>query len=342
MSIFQKSRTWFFPWLIALALFSSRTYADETGRKIAVGIIGVDTPHATEFTKIFNDPTATGPLADCTVVATYLGGTPDVPRSVELLAEHGKLIREMGVEVVDSIDELLEKVDAVLLESLDGRPHLEEAKKVITAGKPLFVDKPLAGSLADCIEIFQLAEEAGVPCFSSSSLRFSEGVAELRNGKNPQVGKVIGCAAYGPNKPLLPQHMPDLFYYGIHGAETLFAIMGSGCEMVHRIKVGNTDLVVGVWEDGRLGTFRSHGGFGATVYGAKGVALGGKWTGYDPLVVEIARFFQTGQPPVSHEETLEIYTFLEAADESRQYGGAPVSMESVMEKARKKVEEKTD
>jgi predicted dehydrogenase len=339
MSFFNICSSFLFGMLF---LFSSSTvFASESNQKIAVGIIGVDTSHASNFTKIFNDPSATGPTADCTVVAAYFGGTPDVPRSVELLTKHGKLVREMGVEVVDSIDELLKKVDVVLLETLDGRPHLEEAKKVIAAGKPLFVDKPLGGSLADCVEIFQLAEAAGVPCFSSSSLRFSDGVAELRNGTNPQVGKVIGCAAYGPNKPLLPQHMPDLFYYGIHGTETLFAIMGPGCKTVKRTKVGDADLVVGVWKDGRLGTYRSYGGFGATIYGSKGVALGGKWTGYEPLLVEIAKFFKTGQIPVTHDETLEIYTFLEAADESKRQGGAEVSMETVLEKARKTVQDRT-
>ncbi|MEA1950811.1 MAG: Gfo/Idh/MocA family oxidoreductase [Planctomycetota bacterium] len=326
---------------LLISVFSVAGFADEAGPKIAVGVIGVDTPHATDFTRIMNNPKATGPLADCTVVAAYLGGSPDVPKSVDLRAKQGKLIREMGVEVVDSIELLLGKVDAVMLETLDGRPHLKEAKKVIAAKKPLFIDKPLAGSLADCVEIFKLAEAAGTPCFSSSSLRFSKGVAAIRSGNNPKIGKVIGSAAYGPNKLLVPHRMPDLFYYGIHGAETLFSIMGPGCKTVRRIKAGNADLVVGVWKNGRLGTYRSYGGFGATIYGTKGVALGGKWTGYDPLVVEIARFFRTGRPPVSHEETLEIYTFLEAADESKRHGGAPVSMESVLDKARNQVSAKS-
>ena len=312
--------------------------ANDPAQPIRVGVIGVDTPHSTEFARCMNDPQATGPLARCSVVAAYLGGTPDVPASVELGAKFGKKIREMGVEIVDSIPALLERVDAVMINTLDGRPHLQEARQVIAAGKPLFIDKPLGASLAECVEIFQLAEKAGVPCFSSSSLRYAKGIAAIGTGEDPKIGKPLGCAAYGPNHLLEPHRMPDLFYYGIHGAEILFTIMGPGCKTVSRIEAGDNDLVVGVWEDGRIGTYRSHPGFGATVYGTKGVGPSGGWTGYDPLAVEIARFFVTRQPPVSHEATLEIYTFLEAADQSKRQGGCPVSLEEVLTKARQKVE----
>ena len=47
----------------------------------------------------------------------------------------------------------------------------------------------------------------------------------------------------------------------------------------------------------------------------------GGYGGYEPLVVEIAKFFKTGKPPVSAEETLEIFAFMEAADESKRKGG---------------------
>ena len=67
----------------------------------------------------------------------------------------------------------------MLLESADGRPHLEQARPVILAGKPLFIDKPLTGSLRDAIEIFRLAREHDVPIFSSSSYRFYERRAEV-------------------------------------------------------------------------------------------------------------------------------------------------------------------
>ena len=124
---------------------------------------------------------------------------------------------KFGVAIVGSIDELLSRVDVVLLESVDGRPHLEQARPVFQAHKPVFIDKPVAGSLADAIAIFELARTTNTPCFSSSSLRFSPGIAGMRT--NAKVGDVLGCDAYGPCS--LEEHHPDLFWYGVHGVETL-------------------------------------------------------------------------------------------------------------------------
>jgi hypothetical protein len=258
------------------------------------------------------------------------GGSPDIPASADRVEQFTGELAEMGVQIVDSIDELLGLVDAVLLESVDGRPHLDQVKPVFAAGKRVFIDKPVAGSLADAIEIFRLSKESEVPCFSSSSLRFSPGILGMRNDE--RVGKVLGCAAYSPC-PLEPHH-PDLFWYGIHGVETLYTIMGPGCVSVTRAATGDTDLVTGVWKDGRIGTYRGlRGGaqpYGALVFGEKGVVPSGTYAGYEPLVVEIARFFKTGVPPVSPEETIEIFAFMEAADESKRQGGAPVTLESVI------------
>ena len=251
------------------------------------------------------------------------------------MAGYTKELREKyGVEIVGSIDELLKKVDVVLLESVDGRPHLAQARPVFQARKPVFIDKPVAGTLADAIAIFELAKETGTPCFSSSSLRFSPGIAGMR--KNPKVGDVLGCDAYGPCH--LEEHHPDLYWYGVHGVETLFTIMGTGCESVSRLQTEGTDLAAGVWKGGRIGTFRGLRkgpyDYGATVFGDKGIAPSGGYAGYQPLVVEIARFFRTGKPPVSAEETVEIFAFMEAADESKRQGGKPVTIESVIAKAK--------
>jgi hypothetical protein len=314
-----------------MALSSARA-ADQV-KPIKVGIIGLDTSHVIAFTQAMNDKNAEGPLAVVEVVAAFPGGSPDVPASRDRVEGYTKQLREMGVEIVGSIDELLPKVDAVLLESVDGRPHLEQARPVIKAGKPLFVDKPVAGTLADAVALYKLAQEYNVPCFSSSSLRFSPGILGMR--ADERVGEILGCDAYGPCS--LEEHHPDLFWYGIHGVEILFTIMGSGCESVSRTQTADGELVVGVWKGGRVGTFRGlragKSDYGALVFGSKGIVPSGSYAGYQPLVAEIAKFFQTGKPPVSAEETLEIYAFMEAADESKRQGGAPVTIATVMAKA---------
>jgi hypothetical protein len=308
---------------------------DESARPRRAGIIGLDTSHVTAFTKLLNAPDPKPDLSGVRVVAAYPGGSADFPASRDRVAGYTKELRDQfGVEIVGSIDELLTRVDVVLLESVDGRPHLEQARPVFRARKPVFIDKPVAGSLADAIAIFELARATNTPCFSSSSLRYSSGIAGMRT--NAKIGDVLGCDAYGPCS--LEEHHPDLFWYGVHGVEALFTIMGTGCEKVSRVQTEGSELITGVWKGGRIGTFRGirqgHHDYGATVFGTKGIAPAGGYGGYEPLVVEIVKFFNTGKPPVSAEETLEIFAFMEAADESKRQGGKPVEIETVVAKAR--------
>jgi predicted dehydrogenase len=307
---------------------------DEPSKPIKAGIIGLDTSHVVAFTKLLNDPTPKPALAGVRVVAAYPGGSPDIPSSRDRIAGYTKDLREkFGVAIVNSIDELLAQVDVVLLESVDGRPHLEQAMPVFKARKPVFIDKPVAGTLADAIAIFSLARETGTPCFSSSSLRFGPGVAAIGQ---QGIGEIVGCDVYGPCA--LEEHHPDLFWYGVHGVETLFTILGTGCQSVSRTQTESTELVTGVWTDGRVGAFRGMRKgpykYGGTVFGTKGVAPVGDYGGYEPLVVEIVKFFKAGKPPVSADETIEIFAFMEAADESKRQGGKPVTLESVISKAR--------
>jgi len=312
----------------------SATIAEEQGKMIRLGIIGCDTSHVIAFAKEINNPDATGDLAEIEIVAAYPGGSPDLPASKDRVEGYTAELRNQGIKIVDSIPALLELVDGVLLESVDGRPHLEQVKPVLAAKKPVFIDKPVAGTLADAVEIFRLAAEQQVPCFSSSSLRFSPGIQKMRN--NEEVGDVLGCHAYSPCT--IEPHHPDLFWYGVHGVELLYTIMGPGCQSVSRTHTDGHDVVVGLWEGGRTGVYRGirdgKSDYGATVFGSKSIAPSGSYEGYKPLVVEIAKFFKTGKPPVSADETIEIFAFMEAADESKRQGGAPVTLDSVMAKAR--------
>lgn len=321
--------------LISVIAASSATSGFAEEKTFRLGIIGLDTSHVSEFTKYMNDPAnKTG----CKVVAAYRGGSPDIPASADRLDMFTKELKEKhGVEIVGSIEELCEKVDGVLLESVDGRPHLEQARPVFAAGKPLFIDKPVAGNLPDAIEIFKLSKESGVPCWTSSTWRFTDGMIEVKNGK---VGDVVGCIAYGPCS--LEPHHPDFYWYGIHTAETLFALMGTGCQTVTRTTSGAADVAVGQWKDGRIGIFRGQrheGGVeGFLVFGSKGTYNSRHIGGYPVLLKEIVQFFKTGKPPVSPEETLELFAFMTAADESKAQGGAPVRIDEVMKKAQAEVE----
>ncbi len=317
---------------LAVAAVSSGSFAEE--KPFRLGIIGLDTSHVTHFTSYLNDPAnKTG----CKVVAAYRGGSADIPASADRLDMFTKELKEKhGVEIVDSIEELCNKVDGVLLESVDGRPHLEQVKPVFAAGKPVFIDKPVAGSLADAVEIYQLSKASGVPCWTSSTWRFTAGVEAVRGGK---VGDVVGCIAYGPCS--LEPHHPDFYWYGIHTAETLFALMGTGCETVARTSSSAADVAVGQWKDGRIGIFRGQrhagGQAGFLAFGTKGTHKAGHAGGYPLLLKEVVEFFKTGKVPVSPEETLEIFAFMSAADQSKAQGGAPVRIDEVLAKAKAEV-----
>jgi len=301
-----------------------------------VGIIGLDTSHVTAVTNALNNPKEDVDWGGYKVVAAYpTKGSADMPASIDRLAGFTEKVKDRGVEIVDSIEELLDKVDVVLLESVDGRRHLAEALPVLKAGKMMFIDKPIAASLADTMVIFNAAKKYNVPVFSASSLRYISGAKEVAEGK---IGKVLGADSYGDC--YIEPHHPDLFYYGIHGIEILYAVMGTGCKSVVRVHLDKTDMVVGIWQDDRIGSFRGTrsgtGDFGATVFGEKGIEVLNKSQGYNALWVKIIEFFNTGIVSVSPEETLEEFAFMEAAEESKLKGGVSVDLETVIQRAEKK------
>ncbi len=301
---------------------------------IRVGIIGLDTSHSIVFAKLFNDPAPAAELSGFKVVVAYPHGSRDIESSLKMIPPNIIKAQELGIEIADSIADLLSKCDVVLLETNDGRLHLEQALEVIKAGKRLFIDKPIAASLKDTIAIFEAAQGYRVPVFSSSSLRFMESAQQVVKGK---IGKVLGAEAYSP--AIIERSHPDLFWYGIHGVEILFTLMGKGCVSVSRTFTGNTDYVVGTWDDGRIGTFRGirngRNGYGGTAFGTDGIAVVGPFEGYIPLVVKIAEFFRTGTAPMDPEETLQIVAFMEAAELSKARKGRAVSLADVFKRAQR-------
>ena len=295
---------------------------------IKIGIIGLDTSHAPAFAKYFNVTDTSGNFR---VVAAFPHGSKDIQSSVSRIPKYTEEVKGYGVSIVDSIKKLLETVDVVLLETNDGRLHKEQAFQVIEANKPMFIDKPVAASLADVIAIYKKAGERNVPVFSASSLRYMKTVQDVRH--NDAIGKVLGADTFSP--ATLEPHHPDLFWYGIHGVEILFSVMGRGCESVTRFNKDNMDFVVGFWSDGRIGTFRgTRAGkhdYGGTAFGSNGNMVLGPFDGYDGLAVKIAAFFTSKKTPVEDRETLEIYAFMEAADISKKKGGVSVKLGEVMD-----------
>lgn len=314
-------------------------YGNEKVRpKGKIGIIGLDTSHATAFTKAIND-TYSAQFEGFAVVAAYpTKGSSDMAVSIDRLNRFTSEIKAMGVEIVHSIKDLLTKVDFILLESVDGRRHLEEALPVLKAGKPMFIDKPISNSLERAIALFEASKKYKTPIFSASSTRFSPESVAIMKGKEG-VGKVLGAHTYGPAGTQIG-HL-DMAYYGIHGIEALFTLMGTGCKEVTRLDTPTSTVINGIWNDGRIGIFtatpeEAKASFGGMVHGSEGIAEKIKiLDGYDPLIKEIINFFKSGIAPVSETETLEIFAFMAAADESKARGGKPVNLGEMMNHAHK-------
>lgn len=294
-------------------------------KDLRAGIIGTDTSHVPAFTATL----AKHPEWRVKVVAAFKGGSPDLPTSANRVEGFAKTIADKnGVKIVDSIDALLAEVDVVLLESVDGRPHLAQVTPVFKAGKRVFIDKPLAASLDDARKIAALSKETGTPFFSCSSYRFHPDVPKLRD--NPGVGKVTKVQATSPFNKL--DFHPDLYFYGIHGIEALYAVMGPGCVSVNRKADAAADITTGTWKDGRIGVY--YGPLKASkeklpvlrVTGATGTVDSAGAGGYDGLVQAIAEFFHTGKPPVDSAETVELFEFMTAAQLSKERGGAEVPL----------------
>jgi hypothetical protein len=309
----------------------------EVAKGKRIGIIGLDTSHSAIFTKAFNE-NAGDELRGFKVTAACSQGSRDIASALENVPATTEEMKRMSIPIVNSIEELLDLTDVILLETNDGRVHLEQVMPVFKAGKPVFIDKPIAASLSDAMKIFHAAEHYNVPVFSSSALRFMKSAQAVAGGS---VGEVMGADTYSP--ATIEKTHPDFYWYGIHGIEILFTVMGTGCSEVRRVYTPDTDVAVGVWDNSRLGTFRGlrnagkGRGFGGTAFGKEGIATLGPFDGYDNMLMQIAKFFETGIPPVSAAETLEICAFIEAADESKAKGGTPVYTKDIMHKAEKKL-----
>ncbi len=300
---------------------------------LRVGLIGLDTSHVTVFTQAFNDPKSANHVPGAKVVAAFKGGSADIESSASRVEGYTQqLVEKYGVKIYDSIEELARNVDAIMIEAVDGRPHLDQFRRTLAAKKPVFIDKPLAGTLRDGLEIARLARANGVAVFSSSSLRYGP---EPLAPKFEKIGGVLTAYSVGPAE--LEPHHPDFFWYGIHCVEALFTVMGPGCTTVTRTHTAKADVITGVWADGRVGTAQGNRngfkGYGVTVLGPKGTVTVGEKHSYAGLLSEVMKFFQTKVSPVPLDTTIEILAFMEAADESKRRGGTPVTIAEVMKLA---------
>ncbi len=296
---------------------------------VRLGLVDFDTSHAVEFTKRINhvnigeDQWVEG--------ARVVAGVPGTSKlSPERIPQYTEEMRKMGVPLFEAPDELFDKIDAVLIESVDGSVHMERAMPFLERGMATFVDKPFACSTADARAMIELAERTHAPLFSSSSLRYAPEVIEAR--AHDGLGKLLGAATHGPAPLDATGRNPGLFHYGVHPVEMLYALLGPGCERLSCMKHESGEVATGYWGDGRIGTVRGlRAGaqdYGFTVFGEKSVATRGVGTQfiYRELLKRVIAMFESGKPPIAPRESLEIVAFMEAALASAGKDGAVVAI----------------
>ncbi|MDB5310388.1 MAG: oxidoreductase [Gemmataceae bacterium] len=293
---------------------------------IKLGILDFDTSHAVAFTTRLNH---VGVDKDQFVdgAQVVVGCPGESTLSPDRIPDFTAQMKKLGVPLVDKPGDMIGKVDAVLIESVDGTVHYERARPFLEAGLPCFVDKPFTCSVADARKIIDLAERKKVPVFSSSSLRYAPEVVEF--AADPKPGKLIGCVVYSPaSLSPIPERNAGLFHYGIHGVEVLYTLMGPGCQRVTCVREKGVDVVTGQWKDGRVATLRGlrdgAAGYGFVAFSEKGVKAVTVGTGviYRELCKKIVETFETKKAPLDPAVTLEIVAFIEAANRSGANHGA--------------------
>ncbi len=295
---------------------------------IKVGLVGLDTSHCTAFTRLLHDAEAEFHVPGARIIAAVPGGSDRFSLSRDRVKGFtAELEQEYQVTLYDDIGALAQDVDALMLESVDGRQHPGQFKQM-AIGKPVFIDKPFAVSAKAAREMIELSQDTHTPIMSCSSLRYAAGIADLMRPDE----KIVSCEAFGP-APILEDY-PGLFWYGIHSAEILYTFMGRGCQKVRCIAYEDVDVVIGEWADGRLGMIKGtrfeKNAYGCVVHTGTGATCGIARSSppyYAALLEKVVEFFRTGVSPVDVQETLEIVSFLEAADRSWELGGGVVQLE---------------
>lgn len=293
--------------------------------QLRIGMIGLDTSHAVEFTELLNNKNHPWHISGGSVTIAYPGGSDDFPLSKDRVDGFTAQLRDQyDVRIAASPEMVAEQSDVILLEAVDGRTHLELFRSIAPYGKPVFIDKPFTISAKEANEIYRLSRIHHVKFMSCSAVRYAPSLTAAIHAISKEA--VIGADCYGPMD--LQQTQPGLFWYGVHMADMLYAAMGQGCQQVTAASTEDHDVIVGEWSDGRIGTIRGNRKgnrtFGALIHSQTNSIYANVNADAKPyyaaLLEAVMLMFTGGAPGTDPLETVEIVRFMEAANESRQTG----------------------
>lgn len=294
---------------------------------IKIAVIGLDTSHSIQFSKLMNAPDCPRELkvSGMEAISCLRFETPFQDKKG--LDERQSQLEGWGVKVTEDLDTALEGCDAIMLEINDPAYHLQYFREVAGLGKPVFLDKPLAGSLEDGRAIIDLMRKHNTRVWSGSSLPFADAIRKaLVKVPEVTVGHSFGAMGTAPAGD-------SLIWYGVHSFEMLLRLMGQGAEKVTAVESDIGVVTVVDYADGRRGVVESIRGmwsYGGRVQSAKQTVqflVNAKYN-YRNLLREVKTFFQGGPAPVSMEATFEGLAMMAAARASIE-SGKTVEVESL-------------
>ncbi|MDR6551720.1 Gfo/Idh/MocA family oxidoreductase [Paenibacillus qinlingensis] len=295
-------------------------------RRMKIGLIGLDTGHVVSTASLFHSAGQEWHVPGAQVTVACADTNPDFFNYHRTAAYTKTLQENYGVQIVDTLEEVARECDVIFLSSIDARAHHRQFLEIAEFRKPVVVEKPLALLYEDAVHMVEIAEANAVPLFCCSSLRYAE--AFVRGIQDETGGRILGADVSGP-LPIEPQ-LPGMFWYGVHVTELLFASLGTGCKRVNATMNELHEVIVGEWEDGRIGSVRGNR-YGNSLYSAVLFReQRAQWIDvrshprpdFSNFLEKVIDMVRSGKSPVSPEEMLSVIRFMEASNESRLSGKA--------------------
>jgi len=282
---------------------------DRRGKKIKIGIIGAENSHTIGFGKLFNIEKK---FPGAEVVAVW-GETEAFARNAMEKGGIPKMVK-------DPLD-MLEEINALIVDHRHPKYHLEAARPFIKVGVPTFIDKPFCYRVAEGRAFLSMAREVGTPVTSYSSIAYSEATFDIKK-QVEEMGEYGQIVRTGPVD--LDSKYGGVFFYGVHIVQPLMFIFGEDIDKVKITRNGSRGSAGVLFQNGHFATlvFKKMAYGWETFVDTKDgfVELKSRVDEADPAknYVDMVNMFRTGKEPRSHDSILKCVAVLEALEKSAE------------------------
>lgn len=289
---------------------------------LKIGMIGLDTSHCQTFARLLHDESDPNHIPGARIVAGCPAATPDWDKSAGRVDRFTTMLREeYGAAIFDRPEAVAEASDLVMITAVDGRRHRALFEQIAPQGRPTFIDKPFATSVADAEAMLTLAGKHDLPLMSSSALRYADTFQTAM--RDDRLGPIRGIDVFGPMA--LEGALPGLLWYGCHGIEMIVAAMGPGCRDIQVVGNENGEMHSLTWDDGRLASYRGirdgASQFGATIHRKEGFQqidiLASDRPFYVGLLEAVLASLPEGRSDVPSDQMREVVRIMELGNQVR-------------------------